>query len=99
MAVRDKGFGGRWRYVIEGETARNFRNTYDTKETIALLEEVKTIFKTKKEQKQVEHYIERFKAISEMRDEDYDLFEKKHNHLLNFVWDFFDNHDIFINFC
>ena len=96
MAIRENGYGHRWRWVIEGKTASDFRSTYDTNETIALLEEVKTIFKTKKEQKQIDHYIERFKEIAKLRDEDYDEFEKKHNRLLNFVWNFFDAWSIFI---
>lgn len=86
----------RWNYRVVGKTASDFRKTCDTKPTIALLEEVKTVFHDRKTQKRIEHYIERFNEIAKLRDDDYYEFEKKHNQLLNKVWDFFDSYGILI---
>lgn len=84
----EKSNSYRWMYRVVGKTASDFRKSYDTKPTIALLKEVKTVFHDRKTQKRIEHYIERFNEIAKLKDEDYDLFLSKHNRLLDKVWDF-----------
>ncbi len=83
-------------YRVVGQTAIEFRKSYDTEPTIELLKEVKTVFHDRKTQKRIEHYIERFNEIAKLRNDNYYEFEKKHNQLLNKVWDFFDSYGILI---